>query len=307
MKSISVIIPAHNASRTLEATVRSALAQTRRIDEIIIVENGSSDDTLGVATALANAYPSVIQITSEPGVSLARNAGIAAAAGDYIGFLDADDTYRFDAIATLAHFLDKYNVDFVKGNLLHNFADHTRIWRPSLRTYNTPSSLELDPDYSDFVGIYCGLYRRELLRKFTTPFPEGVHTAEDRVFVWKTLLDGARFIHVDKVVYNYDRTSETSVLKKVDGPHFDLFKAYGLIASHESLGGNPAVEYKFWLQYVSMMEFSYRAPGRLSEAGKKTWLNLSRDAVRPIVKSGMFGRIRAKSNKNRRAFMNKLA
>lgn len=307
MSSVSIVIPAHNAEMSLASAVSSVLAQSAKVDEIIVVENGSTDSTLEIARELARRHSTVHVAQSESGVSVARNFGIKLSNSDYVGFLDADDEYRTDAIECLKYFLDKYDVEFTKGNLQHCFSDHTRIWRPNLKAFNVSSSLEVDTDYPDFVGIYCGLYRRHFLNEFEAPFPVGVHTAEDRVFVWKTLLHGARFIHVDKVVYNYDRTSETSVLKKVDGPHFDLFKAYEMIWKDRNLMSLPAAEFKFWMQYISMMEFTYRTPGRLTREGKRTWLELSRAAIGPVKDSGIYKRIYQSSDVNRRSFLAKIA
>lgn len=303
MTSVSVIIPAHNAALTLENSVKSAIDQTRPPSEIIIVENGSSDHTLLIAERLAEVHPSVTVMQSETGVSNARNLGIKSATSDYIAFLDADDTYYTDALYTLGHFLDRHPVDFVKGNLVHDFSDVTRIWRPSLRAYNVPRSIEMEPDYSDFVAIYCGLYRRSFLSRFETPFPIDVHTAEDRVFVWDTLLSGSTFIHIDKVVYLYNRTSETSVLRKVDGAHFDLFKAYAEIRQRNNILESPEIEYKFWLQYVSLMEFSYFADGRLTDEGKKRWLSECRKALAPVAKGPIVKRIMDGNSKRRRSFV----
>lgn len=306
MSTVSIVIPAHNAEMTLLAAVSSVLDQSINIDEIIIVENGSTDSTLELAREIENSHPTVRVVQSETGVSVARNFGISVSRSDYVGFLDADDSYRRDAIESLKYFLDRYDVEFTKGNLQHCFSDHTRIWRPNLKVFNSSSSLEVNPDYPDFVGIYCGLYRRDFLNQFDAPFPVGVHTAEDRVFVWKTLLHGARFIHVDKVVYNYNRTSETSVLKKVDGPHFDLFKAFEIILNDSNLQNMPLAELKFWQQYISMMEFTYRAPGRLSREGMRRWVRHSRVAIKPVKNSPIYTKIYKSSDSNRRAFLMKI-
>lgn len=112
---ISVVIPAWNAAMTLDGAVESVLIQklcggTRGAEEsrgaasagpkpspleIIIVDDGSSDDTAAVADALARRNPGLIHVIRQrnEGPSAARNAGIAAAKGDYIAFLDADDEW----------------------------------------------------------------------------------------------------------------------------------------------------------------------------------------------------------------------
>ncbi len=91
VQSISVVIPARNASATLGRAIESVLAQTFPPHEIIVVDDGSSDDS----ATIARAYPSVEVITLRDGrgAAAARNAGVRAAQGEWIAFLDADDEW----------------------------------------------------------------------------------------------------------------------------------------------------------------------------------------------------------------------
>lgn len=91
---VSVVIPAYNAARTLEPTVQSVLEQTVQDFEIVIVDDGSKDNTIEVAQSIADSDLRVRAI-SQPngGASSARNTGIKAAQGKYVAFLDADDLW----------------------------------------------------------------------------------------------------------------------------------------------------------------------------------------------------------------------
>ncbi|MCE5256776.1 MAG: glycosyltransferase family 2 protein [Spirochaetaceae bacterium] len=97
MKTISVIIPAYNASETLAKALESVLVQDMegRKVEVVIVDDGSSDDTAAVAECYVRRYPGIIRLLHQKnaGPAAARNAGVAAAEGDYIAFLDADDEW----------------------------------------------------------------------------------------------------------------------------------------------------------------------------------------------------------------------
>ncbi|MDO3627492.1 glycosyltransferase family 2 protein [Mucilaginibacter sp. BT774] len=96
---VSIIIPLYNAEKYLDKTIRSALAQSWSSKEIILVDDGSTDDSLNIAREHAAAHSEIIVIhQSNGGASSARNAGLRAAKGEYIQFLDADDLLMPDKI-----------------------------------------------------------------------------------------------------------------------------------------------------------------------------------------------------------------
>jgi glycosyltransferase involved in cell wall biosynthesis len=109
MPTVSVVIPAYNAARYLAAAVDSALQQTFRDVEVLVVDDGSTDDT----PAVLSAYRSRIHVVRQAnaGVARARNAGTEAARGRYVAFLDADDLWQPEKIekqmAALAAALDR--------------------------------------------------------------------------------------------------------------------------------------------------------------------------------------------------------
>jgi glycosyltransferase involved in cell wall biosynthesis len=94
-RTVSVVIPAYNASRTIEETLRSVLRQTHRNLEVLVVDDGSSDDTPKIVEALAAEDGRVRLLRqANAGVAAARNAGIAASSGEFIAPIDADDLWH---------------------------------------------------------------------------------------------------------------------------------------------------------------------------------------------------------------------
>jgi glycosyltransferase involved in cell wall biosynthesis len=89
--TISAVIPAYNSGRYIARAIDSVLAQTRPIDEIIVVDDGSTDDTAEVVRAFGDKVVFIQQANA--GASAARNTGIEAATGDWIAFLDGDDEW----------------------------------------------------------------------------------------------------------------------------------------------------------------------------------------------------------------------
>lgn len=111
----SVIIPAYNSAATLARAIESVRAQSWPAHEIIVVDDGSRDATAEVARQFGEAVRVIQQPNS--GVSVARNAGAAAASGDWLAFLDADDWYAPDRIKLHAEWIaEDARLDFLTGD-----------------------------------------------------------------------------------------------------------------------------------------------------------------------------------------------
>jgi len=116
MDRVSVIIPAYNARATIAACVESVLAGDVRPLEVIVVDDGSTDDTAAIVGTLAGRHPNVVQLIRSPrnaGPACARNLGASAARGDYFFFVDSDTEMLPD---TLKNFLRRIpDADAVSG------------------------------------------------------------------------------------------------------------------------------------------------------------------------------------------------
>ena len=106
MAVISVIMPCLNAEKCITRGVESVLGQTFGELELIVVDNGSTDGTMGILDSFNDVR---LRVVNEPrkGVSRARNQGIAEATGDFVAFLDADDTWREDCLEKLHSALEE--------------------------------------------------------------------------------------------------------------------------------------------------------------------------------------------------------
>ncbi len=126
---VSVIIPAYNAAWCVRRAIDSVLAQSFRDFELIVVDDGSTDDT----SEILRSYGTLIRIVSKPngGLSSARNAGIAAAHGEYVAFLDADDGWLPEKLSRQVALLDAYpEIGFCScATMVHTPAGETlSIW-----------------------------------------------------------------------------------------------------------------------------------------------------------------------------------
>jgi succinoglycan biosynthesis protein ExoO len=119
--TVSVLIPAFNASCFLERAVTSALNQTLKSTEIVIVDDASTDNTLALARALSRDYSNirVVALPRNGGPAVARNAAIDAANGEWLAILDADDAYDPDHLERLSLVAAEHRADIVLSNFCY--------------------------------------------------------------------------------------------------------------------------------------------------------------------------------------------
>ena len=141
MKKISVIIAAYNAEEYLSETMDSIFLQTMDNSEyeVIVINDGSSDNTLSILNSYKKNYPNLIIIDKENGgPSSARNAGLDIAQGEYVFFFDADDLLEPEALSTMYDTISEKHSDLLIGKY-DIFNRHTTI-----EIHNLDNLIELE-------------------------------------------------------------------------------------------------------------------------------------------------------------------
>ena len=198
---ISVIIPCYKVERLLERCVESVLKQTFNAFELILVDDGSPDQTGVIADkmALRDVRIKIIH-QKNGGVMAARHAGAKAASGDWVCFVDSDDALPNDALQNLyAGTKTRDTVEMVVG-----FRDGVKIKRfddaCSLEDYRYDTIARRDLH----VAVYGRLYRRELFTDFMFDIPRNVLKGEDWLFnVRYAFAMQHKPVVVEKCVYHY--------------------------------------------------------------------------------------------------------
>lgn len=113
--SIGVVIPAYNAGQTVARAIQSVLGQLEPCDEIIVVDDGSGDDTVPVVSS----FVGPIRLISQPnqGAAVARQTGTATTTADYIAYLDADDWWPEGSLANCREAIERGGIDFLLADL----------------------------------------------------------------------------------------------------------------------------------------------------------------------------------------------
>lgn len=127
---ISVVLPVHNRRDVLPRAIRSVLDQSLHEFELIVVDDGSSDDSAAVAKSFGDPRISVIELGENRGGNAARNAGVRAVAAPLIAFLDSDDVYLTDKLErTVAEFDRRPDLDLLVDSFLKVQPSGARIER----------------------------------------------------------------------------------------------------------------------------------------------------------------------------------
>ncbi|HEY6454409.1 MAG TPA: glycosyltransferase family 2 protein, partial [Steroidobacteraceae bacterium] len=116
---VSVIIPAYNAAAFLHRAVHSALKQSIPVLEVLIVDDASTDDTVAIADALSlnDSRIRLLTLSENSGPSVARNAGLEAAKGQWVAILDADDAYLPERLEWMLQTAIESDADIVVDNI----------------------------------------------------------------------------------------------------------------------------------------------------------------------------------------------
>ncbi len=196
---VSILIPAYNSELWLPDAVRSALAQSYKRIEIIIVDDGSTDDTLAIARQFES--PSIKVVSQEnSGASAARNRAFSLAQGSYIQWLDADDILGADKIANQVRALNEVNGD---RTLLSSAWD--RFYFRRSKTYSMENSLwrDLTPvewiirkmNDNAWMAIESWLVSREL-SETAGPWDTTLSADDDGEYFCRVICasDGIRFV-----------------------------------------------------------------------------------------------------------------
>jgi teichuronic acid biosynthesis glycosyltransferase TuaG len=157
---VSVIMPAYNAAATIERSITSVLMQTYTALELIVIDDGSGDGTLALLNSLAqrDARLRVIPLSTNGGVASARNAGLEAARGSHIAFLDSDDWWHSHKLALQLEHMERTGARI-------SYAPYDRVDETGvvLSHVRPPASLTYAQLLkSNHIGNLTGIYHRDL-------------------------------------------------------------------------------------------------------------------------------------------------
>ncbi|MCW2804888.1 MAG: tagF 3 [Propionibacteriaceae bacterium] len=218
---VSLIVPFYNVADYFGECLESIVAQTHRNLQIILVDDGSPDNSIAIARKFAE-RDSRVQIVQQPnrGLGAARNTGIAHATGAYIAFADSDDVLPPTAMETMVRTLSKTKSDFVVGTARR--MERNRKWIPNWakEVHNVDRfgiRLAEHPEILKDVFAWNKLFNRDFFNSVVKSFPEGIRY-EDQEPTARAYANGT-FDVLTEVVYDWRvREDGTSITQQKSDP-----------------------------------------------------------------------------------------
>ncbi len=245
MYSLSVIVPVYNAEKYLGKTLDSLAAQTVADSmQIILVDDGSADSSPAICDEFAsNRADTVVIHRKNGGVSAARNAGLKEASGEYIGFVDADDTVAPDYYEKLLKAAKENDCDMAFGSITFVYDGK---FRPSSNWYATNTVIGRDDIRKNFArkmlsdgsqnSACLKIFRLSVIKEHSLSFPVNVKIGEDKRFVLEFLPYckcavcagncGYYYLNVETSAMHSDKKMEA--LLAADEEETEIFVSLGL-------------------------------------------------------------------------------
>ncbi|MET7462865.1 glycosyltransferase family 2 protein [Nonomuraea sp. NPDC005501] len=235
MITLSVVVPVRDGERFIADALASLRRNARRDFEFIVVDDGSVDATADIVEDFRGDLPglSLVRNPRPLGLADARNAGLTAAEGRYVTFMDGDDWLAPGYLERLVEAIDGLGCDFVR-------ADHVQAEGRRRVVHRAPLArrgVVLDPRDAilpanvrtmvDYPYAWAGVYRRSL--RDLLHFPGSLHTAEDRPWIWRLHREAATFAVVSIAGVFYRRQVAGSLTQVGDERQLHFFDAFDLV------------------------------------------------------------------------------
>lgn len=205
---VSIIVPVYNAERFIAAAIESVLAQTYGQWELLLVEDGSSDNSVSVIERyIAENESACIRLVRQPsnmGAAKARNRGLAEAKGRYIAYLDADDLWRPEKLELELSFMEETGAAFAFTG--YEFADEQA--QGTGKVVRVPKRLNYRQALSNTtIFTTTVMFDTEKIKKELLEMP--VMKSEDTALWWKVLRNGYTAYGLDENLALYRRPGKT--------------------------------------------------------------------------------------------------
>lgn len=213
---VSVIVPVYNAEKTIKRCIKSVINQTYRDIEIIFIMDGSTDRSYDICFEFKEIDSRIIICNQKNrGPAMARNKGLDISSGEYIFFMDADDTIESDIIAQSVDMSRKFDSDIVASNIRVLFKQeelYPYLKKRDITIYEKSEILEAYLNFKISPAIWGKLYKSNLIGSIRF---EDTFIYEDFIFSWEVIKRAGKLVQLQFVHYNYHTDTENSLTKSL--------------------------------------------------------------------------------------------
>lgn len=220
-KLVSVIVPIYNVDKYVAKCIESICGQTYQNLEIILVDDGSTDNSGEICDAFAKKDNRVRVIHKKnAGVSAARNSGIDACTGDYICFVDGDDYVMDDYVEYLLKMIQETQTDIALSTDLYSNFDSKQSTDKQVKICSSEQATEMILCYKIPIGVYNKIFSRELLNKGVR-FEESLCIGEGFNFNTAAFQRANRIAIGHRKIYFYRKDNTNSVTTKFNATKWE--------------------------------------------------------------------------------------
>ena len=220
MPILSIIIPVYNTSKYLKECLDSIVSQNCKDVEIILVNDGSTDDSSKICEDYKNNFPNIVFVNnSNHGVSYSRNCGIDIANGKYLLFVDSDDILVANGLSQICRLLTENSLMYVYGyKKIYENREESYILNP--KTISSVQALRLLVSDNNFGGyLWNKVFLKEIIEKNNIIFDDKIAMNEDMKFCFDYISCCDKINLVDDVFYKYRCRKSGAMNKKIDKTH----------------------------------------------------------------------------------------
>lgn len=288
MNQVSVIVPAYNSGRTIERCIKSLIGQTYDAKEIIIVDDGSTDNTPNICQKYEQKGELKYYKATHGGVSKVRNLGLSKATGEYVMFVDADDYVKDTFLEKMVDALESADADMcickylrvvyndqypIKNLQKSGIIDRNKYLIDTLK----------DPGHHYFGVIWNKIFKTDIIRKNNIRFRSDITLGEDFVFSLEYLLHAKKINVIDDklIYYCYQDSNTLSRIKEkkitdcenemtnrnhIYETYVNVMNKAGLYSKYEKLIN------RYWIVFYLRQKYDLISNYKWSIEEKKLWM-----------------------------------
>ena len=288
---LSVIVPAYNAEKTIRQSLDSILGQTRPVDELIVINDGSTDGTEKILQEYCEAYPDCFRFRTveNGGQGRARNIGFGLSTGDWIGYVDSDDWIDPEMYERLIAAAEREKADLALCEVLAHFPDGSTAREYIYRETKAMAA-------TGFANNK--LFRRSLIEDVR--FPEEKLWYEDAEFTAIAIHRAVKIAHIPDALYHYRRGLPSTMNNNNARKNLDLLEVMRHL--EDELLPDDRDDFEFLVLNHVLLDGMNRVQAMTAE-DKKDVLWLLRQYVREKIPRLNASRSFREESRNRRIIM----